>query len=75
MTVFTFEEKIIKTDKQTRLLKLVLIVQKKIVKTCIEQLINLKQQRCSKVSKDFFCVFFNYNGQKRNSANGSLMFT
>ena len=73
MTVFTFEEKIIKTDKQTRLLKLVLIVQKKIVKTCIELLINLKQQRCSKVR--IFLRCFNYNGQKRNSANGSLMFT
>ena len=41
---FVFEEKIIKTDKQTRLLKLVLIAQKKIVKTCIEQLINLNNK-------------------------------
>ena len=53
---FTFEEKIRITDKQTRLLKLVLIVQKKSWK---HKLKTTKMQ----IAVRFFCVV-NYNGHK-----------
>ena len=66
MTVFTFEEKIIKTDKQTRLLRLVLIVQKnrENMHLCVEQVMSLKQQISMQIAVRFFFCVLNYNGHK-----------